>query len=114
MCVMTPGPLLVQQHVRFAGGNAEVVPVALLVQVAARIGLGIELLLAPPRRTSPTRMVEVARMERPSCGLARSSKRPAWTEASIPKPSSSRIIRFIYGLAKETASYRRHIGEILG
>ncbi len=39
-------PLLVQQHVGLAGGNAEVVPVALLIQVAARLSLGIELLLA--------------------------------------------------------------------
>ena len=46
MWVMTPGPLLVQQHVGLARGDAEVVPVAGFVEVAARLGLGIELLLA--------------------------------------------------------------------
>jgi hypothetical protein len=42
-------------------------------------------------------MVEVARIERPSCGLAKSSKTPARSEAadSIPRVIESLIVRFI-------------------
>ena len=46
MWVMTPGPCSSSSTWVSPGGNAEVVPVALFVEVAARFGLGIELLLA--------------------------------------------------------------------
>jgi hypothetical protein len=40
------GPLFVQQHVGLAGRHAEVVPIAGLVQIPARIGLGVQFLLS--------------------------------------------------------------------
>src|SRR5437660_447669 len=40
------GSLLVQEHMCFAGRNAEVVPVALLVEIAARLSFRIELALS--------------------------------------------------------------------
>ncbi len=73
-------PSLVQQHVRLAGPDAEIIPVALLIKVPTRISF-----------------VEVARMERPSCGLARSSKTPASMQETgvIPRVISKASSRFI-------------------
>ena len=77
ICVITPGPC--SSRSTWVSPGSMVKLSQLLASSRSPLGsaLGFSFFCLPPRRTSPTRMVDVARIERPSCGLARSSSPPS-------------------------------------